>query len=180
MSGIVAHTFQAGEVAVARGDAGYAAAGQEITIVQPLPGERARIAYVAEPGAQKVDLIVPTATLVPLVPGARSTDPHTSHLAARNARRNLGASHRTVLAALVRAGERGLTDFELAALTGRKQTSFGVRRGELMKAGLVHRTEHTRPSDTDSAAAVWAITQAGLEVWAQIPPSERPDIAGAA
>lgn len=177
---VVAHTFQAGEVAVARGDAGYAAAGQEITIVQPLPGERARIAYVAEPGAPKIDLIVPTATLVPLVPGARSTDPHTSHLAARNARRNLGAAHRTVLAVLVRAGERGLTDFELAAQTGRKQTSFGVRRGELVKAGLVHRTEHTRPSDTDSAAAVWAITQAGLEVWAQIPPSERPEIAGAA
>lgn len=177
---ILAHTFQAGEVAVARGDAGYAAAGQEITIVQPLPGDRVRIAYVAEPGAPKIDLVVPVATLVPLQPGARSTDPGTAHLAARNARRRLGASQRTVLAALVRAGERGLTDFELAELTGRKQTSFGVRRGELVKAGLVHRTPTTRPSDTNSDAAVWAITAAGLEVWAQIPPSQRPDIAGAA
>lgn len=177
---ILAHTFQPGEVAVARGDAGYAAAGQEITIVQPLPGDRVRIAYVAEPGAAKVDMIVPVGTLVPLMPGARFTDPGTSHLAAKNARRRLGASQRTVLAALVRAGERGLTDFELGAVTGRKQTSFGVRRGELVKAGLVHRTDRTRPSDTDSAAAVWAITLAGVEVWQQIPPSERPDIAGAA
>lgn len=177
---ILAHTFMPGEVAVARGDAGYAAAGQEITIVQHLPGERVRIAYVAEPGSPKIDLIVPVATLVPLTPGARSTDPGTSHLAARNARRRLGANQRTVLAALVAAGDRGLTDFELAELTGRKQTSFGVRRGELVKAGLAHNTGTTRLSDTDSAAAVWAVTQAGLEVWHQIPPSERPDIAGAA
>lgn len=177
---IVAHTFRPGEVAVARGDAGYAAAGQEITIVQQLPGDRVRIAYIAEQGASKIDMIVPVATLVPLTPGARSTDPGTSHLAAKNARRNLGASHRTVLAALVRAGDRGLTDFELAAQTGRKQTSFGVRRGELVKAGLVHRTGDTRPSDTQSDAAVWAITTAGLEVWNLLPPSERPDVPGAA
>lgn len=177
---ILAHTFMPGEIAVARGDAGYAAAGQEITVVQQLPGERVRIAYVAEPGAPKIDMIVPTATLVPLTPGARSTDPGTSHAAAMNARRRLGASQRTVLAALVRVGDRGLTDFELAAVTGRKQTSFGVRRGELVKAGLVRNTGTTRPSDTDSAAAVWAITQAGLDVWNLLPPSERPDIAGAA
>ncbi len=31
----------------------------------------------------------------------------------------------------------GLTDFELAALLGRQQTSVGKRRGELVNAGLI-------------------------------------------
>ena len=178
---IVAHTYLPGDLAVATADADFAQAGQPITILASLPGDRVRIKYVHPDGRGGVsDLIVPTRYIVPLTPGARSTDPGTSHAAAANQRRRLGAAHRRVLAALVHAGERGLTDFELAAQTGRKQTSFGVRRGELVKAGLVRRTGDTRPSDTASDAAVWAITPAGLDVWAQIPPSERPDVAGAA
>ena len=177
---IAAHTYLPGDLAVARADADFAQAGQAITVLESLPGDRARIKYVHADGSGVTDLVVPTRYIVPLTPGARTTDPGTSHAAAANARRRIGASHRRVLAALVQAGERGLTDFELAEMTGRKQTSFGVRRGELVKAGLVHRTGGTRPSDTHSDAAVWAVTQAGLDVWAQIPPSERPDIAGAA
>jgi hypothetical protein len=179
VSAIVARTYLPGDIAVATGDAGFAAAGQPITILDSLPGERVRIKYVHADGSAVTDLIVETRYLVPLTPGARHSDPGTAHAAAANARRRLGESHRRVLAALAQAGERGLTDFELARITGRKQTSYGVRRGELVKAGLVHRTGQTRPSDTQSDSAVWAISPAGLDVWNQIPPSQRPEVGAA-
>lgn len=71
-------------------------------------------------------------------PKARATDPETSHEAATVTPIHIKASHRKmVLEALERAGEEGLTDFDLERITGVQQTSIGVRRGELMKLGLV-------------------------------------------
>lgn len=61
----------------------------------------------------------------------------------------------------------GLTDFELAVLTGRQQTSIGKRRGELYDAGLVEAATEERgeivkrPSPSGSLAIVWRITEAG-------------------
>jgi hypothetical protein len=63
----------------------------------------------------------------------------------------------------------GLTDFELATLTGRQQTSIGKRRGELFAVGLVevlrdgHGDPVKRPAPSGALALVWVITSAGVE-----------------
>lgn len=88
-------------------------------------------------------------------PTARTSDPDTSHAAARDARVRAGTHRAKALEALRAAGARGLTDFELAALTGIAQTSIGVRRKELLRAGYVEATELRRPAPSGSAAIVW-------------------------
>jgi hypothetical protein len=85
---------------------------------------------------------------------ARLTDPSTSHEAAAGAT-SRAQTHRDLALATIRAHAGGLTDFELADLTGIQQTSIGVRRHELVKAGLVFRTVNRRPSPSGSAAIVW-------------------------
>jgi hypothetical protein len=59
---------------------------------------------------------------------------------------------------------RGLTDFQLATLVDRKQTSAGKRRGELRDKRLIEATALRRPSDTGSPAIVWRITPLGRRV----------------
>jgi hypothetical protein len=88
----------------------------------------------------------------------RATDPDTSASAAA-----LNATHRVrdrdrCLQALYRAGMHGATDFELETATGIKQTSCGKRRLELLREGLVERTDERRPSPTGSPAVVWRLT----------------------
>lgn len=56
----------------------------------------------------------------------------------------------------------GLTDFELAERTDTAQTSIGVRRAELVKAGMIVPTLHRRPSPTGANAIVWRITSVGV------------------
>ena len=89
------------------------------------------------------------------VPTARQTDPATSHVAAEYAAVNAGTCRARALEALRAAGERGLTDFELAAKTHLQQTSVGVRRKELVRAGLVEHSGVTRPAPSGAAAIVW-------------------------
>ena len=63
----------------------------------------------------------------------------------------------------------GLTDFELAEITGRQQTSIGKRRGELYDAGLVEAATNERgeivkrPSPSGALSIVWRITALGLQ-----------------
>jgi hypothetical protein len=153
-----------GQLCHAREEAGFAQSGEVVAVLARLPGERVRVAYGAV-----TDLICASHMLTPISPGARGTDPGTSHQAAAGQTvPKLYAAHRQVLAALVEAGDRGLNDFELAARTGRKQTSFGVRRGELVKAGLVCASSTVRPSDTASDSKVWVVTDLGVEVWRQL------------
>lgn len=67
---------------------------------------------------------------------ARNTDPATSHLAA--AANALIRAHDQREALLTHARHpTGLTDFELATIMRRQQTSAGKRRGELRDAGLI-------------------------------------------
>jgi hypothetical protein len=60
-----------------------------------------------------------------------------------------------------------LTDFDLAFQASQalgkpiKQTSVGVRRGELVRMGLVRNSGTFGVSDTGSRAIRWAITDAG-------------------
>lgn len=70
-------------------------------------------------------------------PSFRASDPETSRDAAALASLTAPTVRQRALAALRAAGADGLTDFELAAIVGRQQTSAGVRRKELERAGLV-------------------------------------------
>jgi hypothetical protein len=55
----------------------------------------------------------------------------------------------------------GLTDFELAALMSRQQTSVGKRRGELRDLGLIEDSNTARPAPSGALAIVWRLTEAG-------------------
>jgi hypothetical protein len=74
---------------------------------------------------------------VPSQPMVRRTDPGTSRDAAECAALSAPKVRAQCLDALIRAGETGMTDHELGAAVGRLQTSAGVRRKELERAGLV-------------------------------------------
>lgn len=87
-------------------------------------------------------------------PGARRTDPSTSHEAAAKLRNR--KVYEDVLAAL---RERPSTDFEIAARLGGQQTSLGKRRGELRDAGLVEDSGKRRQSPSGSMAIVWQIRE---------------------
>jgi hypothetical protein len=99
-----------------------------------------------------------------LGPGARPTDPETSHSAANLYPRLRGADRRRVLLVHERHPQ-GLTDFELAAIVGRQQTSAGKRRGELRDMGLIEDSGFRRAAPSMSPAIVWRITYYGC-VWA--------------
>jgi hypothetical protein len=89
-----------------------------------------------------------------LAPAARNSDPATSHLAAAlQTPAKVRDAHRLVLELLNRYGP--LTDFDLAAKTGRKQTSIGKRRHELCAQGLVRAFDHRGVSDTGTACTRW-------------------------
>ena len=85
---------------------------------------------------------------------ARNSDPETSHKAAASV--NLAGDREKVLAAH-RAHPAGLTDFELAEIMGRQQSSVGKRRGELRDMGLIIDTKERRPSPSGASAIVWRI-----------------------
>lgn len=107
-----------------------------------------------EPGPVQPDLFTPT-------PGARLTDPLTSHLAAqahtRPATRDI---HDKVLAILL---DGPATDFDLARRTGLKQTSVGCRRHELCKQDppLVEELDRNGRSDTGSPCNRYQLTDHG-------------------
>jgi hypothetical protein len=91
------------------------------------------------------------------VPVARITDAETAHMAAASiTERAQHDAHAKVLALLAEHGP--LSDFDLARLTGRKQTSVGVRRGELVTIGLVVAHDRAGVSDTGSPCTRWALT----------------------
>lgn len=156
----------AGSLCMARPGGDFAQAGQVCTVLEVLPGSRVRIAYDCAPPPH--GLIVNSRHLVASTgPLARVTDPPTSEAAAGSV--NVRTGHRRlVLDALIAAGDDGLTDFELAARVGIKQTSCGKRRGELVDARLVRSTGRVRPSDTQSDALVWAVTDLGLATWREL------------
>ena len=94
-------------------------------------------------------------------PGARITDAVTSHQAAD--RNLLLRRHDRVECLLAHYhNPRGLTDFELADIVGRQQTSAGKRRGELRDAGLIVETDERRAAPSGSPAIVWRINDAGI------------------
>lgn len=97
------------------------------------------------------------------LPAYRNRDPETSVIAALSNPSGRAIDARRVLECHHDRPE-GLTDFELAALVERKQTSAGKRRGELRDKGLIEETTLRRPSDSGSPAVVWKITWLGLRI----------------
>jgi len=91
-------------------------------------------------------------------PLARNTDPATSHMAARFAEPRAG-THRYLCLRLLRDHPEGLTDFDLAALTGLQQNSIGKRRTELRDAGFVEDSGRRRPAPSGALAIVWTATE---------------------
>lgn len=96
----------------------------------------------------------------------RRSDPSTSRDAAVFNLPNRSAHKALVLAALLAAGERGLTDFEAAAETGLVATSAGKRRLDLQRDGLVcgrmvvdaktlGLVQDRRPSPSGALSLVW-------------------------
>lgn len=93
---------------------------------------------------------------------ARSTDPDTSWAAAADALVNADTDRARVLE-MHRAHPEGLTDFELAELMGRQQTSVGKRRGELRDRGLIEHAGFKRAAPSGSMSIVWkAVTAPSL------------------
>ena len=93
-------------------------------------------------------------------PTARASDPATSHAAAATASLR-AATDRALVLRIHQQYTSGLTDFELADLAGRQQTSLGVRRGDLRKAGLIRDSGLKRPAPSGTPATVWVITDEG-------------------
>ena len=89
---------------------------------------------------------------------ARPSDPDTSHAAAKP--RPVRGVHRArIMALFVDAGTRGQTDAELVAqLDGMHPGSVSKRRGDLVKLGLVERTDMRRRTSTGCTAIVWVAT----------------------
>lgn len=93
-------------------------------------------------------------------PQARHTNPETSHEAAAAVGPRAQRDRDRVLDALRTFG--ALTDFELALAINSQQTSCGVRRGELVRAGLVRAStidgvKVRRPSPSGSPCQVWEL-----------------------
>lgn len=87
---------------------------------------------------------------------ARLTDPITSLEAALSVERGKAREdYARVLDLLAAHGP--LSDFDLARMTGTKQTSIGKRRGELRDAGLVVEHDRAGVSDTGSPCLRWAL-----------------------
>ena len=73
-------------------------------------------------------------------------------------------SHLLFLEAL--AGSKdGLTDYELAGKTGKRESNTRGRRGELCKLGLVEDSGTTRSSPAGVKMTVWIVTPLG---WAKL------------
>ena len=88
----------------------------------------------------------------------RATDPRTSHDAADRVGQRLSITQARVLAALIAAGSRGLTDDELdnaATFEDLRPTTARKRRTELARAGLVV------PSGTRDRQIVWVAVRPG-------------------
>jgi hypothetical protein len=93
--------------------------------------------------------------------------------------RNLGPESRTqaarILALIIQAGARGVTDEEGEATLGIKPQSYTPRRGELEEAGLVRYSGMKRPTSSGCGAMVWvAVKAGGTNPTPPTPPTNRP------
>lgn len=98
-------------------------------------------------------------------PVARTTDPGTSHIAARIAGRKVRESQLRVLEALA-AGPMTDEEMQLALMVPMSLSGSRTRRKELTRTGMVAATGRTRPTALGNPSNVWQITEYGL-AWLQ-------------
>lgn len=91
------------------------------------------------------------------VPLARRTDPDTSHAAALSMLQPAETQRRDLLAALVRAGQRGLTCDEADADLGWRPTTAGRRMPELATLQSARDSGQRRKTQSGRMAIVWVI-----------------------
>jgi len=91
-------------------------------------------------------------------PLARNTDPVTSHMAARLTEPRAD-TNRALALQVLREHPDGLTDYELADLTGLQQNSIGKRRGELRDAGFVEDSGKRRKTPSGAQGIVWRVVR---------------------
>lgn len=88
-------------------------------------------------------------------PRARTTDPGTSHAAARSMRDAASAQRAKLLGAVRGSGLFGLTCAEADSQLGWRETSAGRRMSELRELGLVHDSGMLRKTPSGRQAIVW-------------------------
>jgi hypothetical protein len=100
-------------------------------------------------------------------PGKKHADAHpTEQAAALKAAGRTGSQRRLIFDAIGAAGERGLTDEEIAVVPDVADTAHRTRRNELVTAGLVADSGKTRKTESGSDSIVWVLTALGREVMA--------------
>ncbi len=115
-----------------------------------------------------------------LVGMTRTNDLDTSVGAAVVAFNHAQTDREHVIEQLAAVYPDGLSDFDLARLLDRKQTSAGKRRGELRDAGWVERARDDEGnwarslSDTCTPCAVWRLTDHGYTAHRNGEPAPRP------
>lgn len=95
-------------------------------------------------------------------PGARHSDPTTTHLAMEAVRAQLPTQRALVLAHVEHHARDGVTAAEVATDLGRQQSVMSKRLSELHHAGLVC-TVGTRVGPSGRQLTVYTTTNAGLE-----------------
>jgi len=139
-------------------DAGFAA-NQPVVVTARLPGNTLQIQY----GNPTIGLIIPADLFIPDASPGRShhQDPYTSRAAMPGEAKLTGL--RSQVLKVHGNNPDGLTDFELARIVEKRETSAGTRRKELQEHSLIEDSGMTRLSPYGNAAIVWRITDAGKD-----------------
>lgn len=137
-------------------NAGFAQ-NQPVVVTKILPDNYIEIQY----GNPAINLICSADFFIEDTANGRShqDDPHTSR-AAMPGKAKLTGLRQKVLETHF-ANRDGLTDFELAAIVVKRETSAGTRRKELQEHGLIEDSGTTRLSPSGNDAIVWRLTDAG-------------------
>ena len=93
-------------------------------------------------------------------PPPHQAQSRTSRDAARRIRPTAGALRTQVLAAIISAGPRGLTDSEGIKATGIGGSTYRPRRVELARLDAIRPTGDTRRTQSGRRAVVWAAVAA--------------------
>lgn len=95
---------------------------------------------------------------------ARTSDPDTSHRAAKCVTPALRQIQRAVLGFAAERGEQGFSDLDLAKHFDCDGSTYRTRRAELKKLGLIEDSKKRISVRVRSSHAVWKITAAGIKV----------------
>jgi hypothetical protein len=87
--------------------------------------------------------------------------PVTQRKAAIGVYPSTGTKRNGVLTAIVRAGDRGMTDEDLYEATGWDENTVRPRRNELMNDGWIEDSNRTRRTPSGRDAVVWVLTEEG-------------------